>query len=186
MNSTQLWILSVQTCQWWNAVIVQAKRFFDILDDEHGSTPWDMNDKSSVFIAERMFLIVAIYHAIENLQKLDIEMQRVNDYSLSEVLSAIDAVAPLDDIKSLRDMNIHNLDYLVEEGRRQDQFRSIITEGKYTVHTTAAWTVVHGDAKMILIGKVQIDKLILAMKEQLPVVQKRTKEIYESTLYSQS
>lgn len=183
MNSTQLWTLSVQTCQWWNAVIVQAKRFFSILDDEHGGTPWDDGDSNSLFIAERMYLIVAIYHAIENLQKLDIEMQRINDYSLSEVLNAIDAVAPLEDIKSLRDMNIHNLDYLVEEGRKQDQFRSIITEGEYTIHTTAAWTVVHGDAKMILIGKVQIDKLILAMKEQLPTVQKKTKEIYNSTLY---
>lgn len=184
MNSTQLWILSAQTCQWWNAVMVQAKRFFDILDDEHGGTPWDNGDNNSMFIAERMFLIVAIYHAIENLQKLDIEMQRVNDCSLSDVLNAINAVTPLDDIKNLRDMNIHKLDYLVEEGRKQNQFRSTITEGEYTIHTTAAWTVVHGDAKMILIGKVQIDKLILAMKEQLPVVQKRTKEIFESTLYS--
>lgn len=162
---------------------IAGQTFFDILDDEHGGTPWDDGDSNSLFIAERMYLIVAIYHAIENLQKLDIEMQRINDYSLSEVLNAIDAVAPLEDIKSLRDMNIHNLDYLVEEGRKQDQFRCIITEGEYSIHTTAAWTVVHGDAKMILIGKVQIDKLILVMKEQLPTVQKKTKEIYNSTLH---
>ena len=39
MTSTQLFILSMQTCQWWNAVFIQAKRFFDILESDHGGTP---------------------------------------------------------------------------------------------------------------------------------------------------
>ena len=36
MTSTQRYLLAYQTCQWWNAVFVQAKRFFDVLDENHG------------------------------------------------------------------------------------------------------------------------------------------------------
>ena len=67
MNSTQLWLLSYQACQWWNAVFVQANRFFDVLEKSHGGTPWDAGDENSMFLAERMFLIVALHHAIEDL-----------------------------------------------------------------------------------------------------------------------
>ena len=74
MTSTQLFILSMQTCQWWNAVFIQAKRFFDILESDHGGTPWDEGNSNSMFVAERMFLITALHHAIENLQKLNIEL----------------------------------------------------------------------------------------------------------------
>lgn len=182
LTSTQLWILSIRTCQWWNAVFVQAKRFFDELDSNHGVTPWDNEGTNCMCIADRMFLIVAIYHALENLQKLDMELQNENDYSMSVVLEAINSVAPLEDIKNLRDMNIHGLDYLMEKGRKQDQYRCIVTEGRYTVPTTAAWTVVHDDAQMILMGNVHVDKLLLVMKEQQPLVQAKTKEIFDSTI----
>ena len=64
MTSTQRYLLAYQTCQGWNAAFVQAKRFFDVLDENHGGTPWDQGDANSMFVAERMFLIMAIYHFI--------------------------------------------------------------------------------------------------------------------------
>lgn len=179
MTSTQLFLLAYQTCQWWNAVFIQAKRFFDVLEEEHGGTPWDDGDANSMFVAERMFLITAIYHAIENIQKLDVELQRVNDITLQKVLQKIEAVAPLNDIKNLRDMNEHGLDYLINKGRRQDQFRSSVKKDDYKILTTAAWTHVNGDAKMVLLGNVQIDKLLIVMKDQMPIVSEKTKEIFE-------
>ena len=185
MTSTQRFLLSYQTCQWWNAVMIQAKRFLDVLEDDHGGDPWS-NEKNSMFIAERMFLITAIFHAIEDLEKLDFELQRTGDNSLQLVLEAIEKVAPLADIKDLRDMNVHNLDYLMDEGRKQDQFRSTVTKDEFAIHTTAAWTIVHGDAKIMLLGNVEIDKLLATMKEQLSFVQAKTKEIFEKELISQS
>lgn len=179
LNSTQLWMLSCQTCQWWNAVFIQAKRFFDVLEKCHGETPWDNNDVSSMFLAERMFLIVALHHAIEDLEKLDIESQRTGDNSFKPVLQAIEAVAPLEDIKNLRDMNEHNLDYLVEKGRKQNEFRTVVNKNDTEILTTAAWTHINGDAKLFLLGNVEIDKLLFAMKQQLPVVQAKTKELFE-------
>ncbi len=178
MTSTQLFILSMQTCQWWNAVFVQAKRFFEVLESLHGGTPWDEGDSNSMFIADRMFLITAIYHAIEDLQKLDIELQRTHDISLQKVLQTIENVAALEDIKNLRDMNVHSLDYLVNKGKKQEQFHSTVKRNDYAILTTATWTHVHGDAKMILLGNVHIDELLLVMKKQLPIVRNKTKEIF--------
>lgn len=182
MTSTQRYLLAYQTCQWWNAVFVQANRFFDVLEKSHGGTPWDQGDANSMFVAERMFLIMAIYHAIEDLEKLDCECQRKGDASLELVLQAIGSVAPLEDIKNLRDMNEHNLDYLMDEGQKPNQFRSVVEKNGYAIHTTAAWTIVHGDAKTILLGTVEFDKLLLVMKEQLPFVQKKTKELFDKEL----
>ena len=184
MTSTQLFILSMQTCQWWNAVFVQAKRFFEVLEINHGGTPWDEGDANSMFVAERMFLITALHHAIENLQKLNVELQRKNDNTFQPVLDAIELVAPLEDIKNLRDMNEHGLDYLVDKGRKQDDYRKTVKKGDYRIHTTAAWTHVYGDAELILLGNVEIDKLLLVMKEQLPIVKAKTKEIFENSLYA--
>ena len=55
---------------------------------------------------------------------------------------------------------------------------------KYTFYTTAAGTIVHGDAKTMLLGNVEIDKLLAAMKEQLPFVQEKTKKVFENELIS--
>lgn len=181
MTSAQRFLLSYQTCQWWNAVFIQAKRFLDVLEDDHGGDPWS-NEKNSLFIAERMFLITAIFHAIEDLEKLDSELRHQGDESLQIVLQAIEKVAPLQDVKNLRDMNEHTLDYLLEMGRKQDQYRSTVQKEEYTFHTTAAWTIVHGDAQTMLLGNVEIDKLLVAMKEQLPLVQEKTKEVFEREL----
>lgn len=183
MNETQLFILSMQTCQWWNAVFIQAKRFFEILESDHGGTPWDEGNANSMFVAERMFLITALHHAIENSQKLNIELQRNNDNTFQTVLDAIETVASLQDIKNLRDMNEHGLDYLVDKGRRQADFRKTVKKGDYEIHTTAAWTHVHGDAKAILLGTVAIDNLLLVMKSQLPIVKEKTKQIFDKSLY---
>ena len=133
MSSTQLFLLAYQTCQWWNALFIQADRFFEVLESDHGGTPWDPGIGNSMFIADRMFLITALFHAIENLEKLNTELQRKGDTSLQAVLQAIEKVASLQDIKNLRDMNVHSLDYLMEEGRRQDKFRATVEKNGYTI-----------------------------------------------------
>lgn len=181
LNASQLELLSYRTCQWWNAVFVQARRFLDAFDADHGGDPWDEANKDVVLVPERMFFITAIHHAVEYLQKLNIELQRMGDLSLQTTLNSIEEVAPLKDIKNLRNMNEHGLEYLVEKGRNQDQFCSTVTKGRYKIQTNAAWTFVHGDAQTFLLGNVPIDKLLLVMKEQLPIVRIKTEEIFYRT-----
>ena len=70
MTSSQLFTFSTQTCQWWNAVFIQAKRFMDDLEHNDGGTPWDEKNENNMLVADRMFFITTLHHAIENLQKL--------------------------------------------------------------------------------------------------------------------
>ena len=178
-TNAQRMMLAHHTCQWWNAVFVEATRYFHTLDETHGDMPWEGCDENHMFIPERMFLIMAIYHAIENLQKLDIDLQRENDFSLQSILESIATVAPLQEIKNMRDMNEHSLDYLVEKGKRQSEYQMTTTHNGYKFLTTPSWTIVHGDAKVILFGNIRIDQLLMTMKELLPLVQSKTKEIFE-------
>ena len=183
LNSGQLNILSVQTCQWWNAVFIQARRFLDDLKNDHGGTPWENDETNSVFVADRLFLIVAVYHAIESLEKLSIELQRNNDTALTDVLSAIYAVVPSKNIADLRNMNIHGLDYLSGQGFGQNHYQSEVNDGQYKIITTAAWTYSNGETKSLYIGNVPIDKLLVAMKAQFPKVKEKTEEVFNRTLF---
>ena len=183
MTSTQLFILSMQTCQWWNAVFIQAKRFFDILESDHGGTPWDRDENYSLFGADRMFLIIAIHHAIEDLQKLNIELQRDNDISIQFVLDNIEKVAPWEDVKNLRDMNIHDLDYLVEKGQKQEKFCSKVKIGDSETLITAAWTHINHDENVVLVGKIKIKELLSVMETHFPFIRQKTKQIYDETLF---
>ena len=178
MTGGELFWLAYRTCQWWNAVIIQGKRFLDVLGDDHGGIPWG-NDKNCMFVAERMFLITAIYHAIVNLQKLNIELKRDNDISMENVLDEIEKVVAFEKIKNLRDMNEHDLDYLVKMGRKQQDYVSFVEKDGVKIVTSAAWTHINDDEEMILLGNVEIDKLLLAMKKQLPIVSNKTKEIFD-------
>lgn len=182
MTSTQLFILTQQVCQWWNAVFIQSDRFFNMLNISHGGTPWDNSENNSMFVADRMFLIIAIYHAVEDLQKLNIELQRNNDTSLQLILEDIEKIAPWSDLKDLRDMNVHNLDYLVNKGKKEKDFRSTVKIGNNEILTTAAWTHINHDENVILIGKIRIQELINVMKRHFPFVSVKTKQIYEKTL----
>lgn len=185
MTPNQLFILSLRAYQWWESVFVQAKRFFDALEKDSGGTPWDENSPHNLMVAERMFLITALHHVVEAVEKLNAELLRNNDDSLDNVIQAIDAVVPIQNIKDLRNMNEHSIEYLVEKGHKQDSFRTTIQTDHYNLLTTASWTIVLGDEQKVMIGNVPVDKLLVIMKEQTPIVRQKTKEIFENSLKRQ-
>lgn len=123
-------------------------------------------------------LAITIHHAIEDLEKLNIEMSRAGDHSLQAVLDTIDKTVPLQNILDLRNMNEHGLDYMIEEGYKQKQFVSIAENNGYSIQSTAHTTVCVGEANLLAIGKVNIDQLLRVMKDQLPFVRQKTKEIF--------
>lgn len=176
MTNKQLAMLAHQTNQWWTAVFVQADRFFDALENDKGKELW--TDTGNMFIPERYFLITAIYHAIEDLQKLDIELRRTNDFSLKATWDSIMAVTPFQDIKNMRDMNEHSLDYLIDKGQKQNQYNMEVTENGMKIVLNPAWTFIHGKKKIFLFGNVKIDKLLIAMKEVSIVVYMKTEEVF--------
>lgn len=182
MNYSQLWVLSYQTLCWWKAVFIQGEKFIDKLENDSEVDPWaSENDAVCPFPVERMFFITALYHAIEYLEKLHMEIGRDGDQTLQSVLDGIAAVTPLDDIKNLRNMNEHQIEYLMEKGHNQEKFQTEVRKGGYVIHTAATVTFVHGDIPVALIGNVEFDRLLLVMKEQFPLVKKKTKEVYNRT-----
>lgn len=173
----QLVHLAHQTCQWWSAVFIQAERFLTAMESNNGRLPWE--EGSTILIPERMFLITALHHAIEGLQKLDIELQRINDFSLQPVLEAVEKVVSVQDLVTLRNMNEHNLDYMIGEGNRQEKYETVLQAGDYKVATNAAWTVMIGSENVFSLGDVRIDQVLEVMKEQKQVVFHKAQEIVE-------
>lgn len=182
MTGRQIAFLAYQTCEWWNEVIIQGRRFLRAFNSDHWIEPWEEKDSECSLNVERVMLAITIHHAIEDLEKLNIEMSRAGDHSLQVVLDAIDNTVPLQNIHDLRNMNEHGLEYMIEEGNKQKQFVSIAENNGYSVKTNAHTTVCVGEAKLLAIGNVNIDKLLLAMKEQLPFVRQKTKEIFEQEI----
>lgn len=170
--------LAYQTFQWWREVFIQGRRFLDALDADTEDDPWTGNSPIGSFVAEKLFLITAIHHAIEHLEKLDYEMVRFGPSPFTQVFFEIEKVAPLEDIRNLRNMNEHSLDYLAGTGYMQDRYQSIVGRNGVSFITNAAWTIVHSGANILLVGNVPIDCLLSTMKEQFPYVQSKTKEIF--------
>lgn len=178
MTNDQLRIYVYHTCQWWNAVFVQGRRFLDAFEKEQGVDPWTEEGQTRIFVPERMFFISAIFHAIEGLEKLDLELRRTNDYTFSTVLEKIRSVVPWEDIKALRNMNEHSASYLVNEGFKQNEFIRTYRKDEHKVQIPANWTYLNGNNDTFLLGNVPVDKLIAVMKEQNDVVRNKAKEIF--------
>ena len=180
MTPRQLGRLAYQTCTWWNALFVQMDRCTQAMEKREFNWPFDGSSTadSTMITADRLFLIHAIYHAVEGIEKLDIELRRRDDPSFQPVLEAICSNAALEDIKDLRNMNEHNLSYLVGTGHAQERFASTVRAGNHTIRTNAFWSVIIGSTDTFLCGNVHIMKLLDAMKAQLPLVRRKTEEIF--------
>ena len=150
-----------------------------MLKNSHEMDPWaSENDAICPFWVERMFFITALYHSIEYIEKLHMEISRNGDQSLQGVLDQISSVTPLKDIQELRNMNEHEIEYLMGKGHKQEKFQTEVRKGEYVIHTAATVTFVHGDIPVALIGNVEFDKLLEVMREQFPFIKKKTEELF--------
>lgn len=170
--------LAYNTCQWWNAVFVQAERFFDMFQRHSWTEPWDEKDKKEIYIPERMFFITAISHALEYTQRMNTELQKKGDFSLQNVLDMIYSSNAPKDLKNLRNMNEHSLDYLLGEGNCQIQFTSEVKVDNVRIQISAHDTFSDGKEKILRFHNVDIIQLLVTMKEQQPVVREKTKSVF--------
>lgn len=182
MTDSQLSYLALHTCQWCKAVIKQGQRFLNTLQQSRGDEPWDENEQSSMFLADKVFLITAIYHAIVNLERFNYELEQRNDLSFHTILETIGTQEERRKIKKWRNMNEHDLDYLTGRGNEQNKFISKVNKGTYQFETNAFITFIHGDAKLFLVGDIEIDKLLMKFKDNLLPIQEKTKEVFYRTL----
>lgn len=152
-------------CQWWNAVPIQAQRCLNLLGSSSGKLPWEEENLMCSFLPERIFLILAINHAIKGIEILDKHLKSEGNTSLSLILREIEKVASIEDIRDLRNMNEHSLDYIADEGRDKQKFQ----------RTSPLWTVC---TTKIIFGNVDISALIDCMNRLLPSVRNALEEIF--------
>lgn len=177
MTNQQLYMLALQSGQWYNAVLEQAHRFLDAFDSTHGQFPWD--DDPGIYPAEKVFLITAINHAIRHLERLDYELKKRGDTSFDHLLSLIASVEERKQIKEWRNMNEHDIEYLAGEGRNQQNFISVVEKNGQHFRIDAFSTFLHGGIGVFTIGNIEINKLLLNFKENRSEILKKVEEVFE-------
>ncbi len=170
LANRELALLANRCCQWWNITFIQAKRFLEVLDNGDGVAPWDNDENKNNLIPERALLIISIFHALEDVIKLNIELKRSNNLELQYSVDEIEKVVSIKEISDLRNMTEHGLEYMLGEGHKQEKY----------IQTNANWTIINGTQNCFLLGNVPIDKLLIVMKEQHIKVKNITKTVFES------
>lgn len=176
ITNYQLYMLAVQTGQWYNAVLTQWSRFLDAFNTTHGQLPWD--NKPSAFLTEKMFLITAIHHATQHLEKLNEKLEEHGDSSFQPLLEKIATKEERNKIKKWRNMNEHGMEYLVGEGKFPGDNISTVKKGKYKFKIDAAMTLVHRGIGVFMVGSIEIDKLVLKFKDNQSEILKNLEEVF--------
>lgn len=146
------------------------------VDDE--KLPWEDSEITGMFLADKTFLITAIHQAIVHMECLNAELLLRGDTSFQPVLDAVAMEEQRKQIRIWRNMNEHSLDYMANSGHSQNEFTTDVEKGGYKFQTNAFITVIHGDAKLFLIGSIEIDKLLIRFKENMPQIQEKSKEVF--------
>lgn len=132
-----------------------------------------------MFLAEKTFLITAIHHAIVNMERLNAELIYRGDTSFQNVLDSVATEEERKQIRIWRNMNEHDLDYLSGNGNYQKEFITTVEKNGYRFQIDAFTTLVHGGAKLFLIGGIEIGQLLSRFKENMPQIQKKSEEVFE-------
>lgn len=180
MTNHQLYMLANQSGQWYNAVLEQGKRFLEAFDSTQGQFPWD--DESHMFLAEKVFLITAINHAIRHLERLDYELKERGDTSFDRLLSLIASAEERKKIKEWRNMNEHDIEYLAGEGRNRQNFISVVEKNGQHIGIDAFSTFLHGGIGVFMIGNIEIDKLLLNFKENRSEILKKVEKVFDKAI----
>lgn len=118
--------LAIRTCEWCQAVLHQGRRFFEAFEQLHGEDPWENDKYSCMLMADRLFLVTAIFHAVEYLESFNKELIERGDESFCAILDAVATQETRQKIRELRNMNEHARAYAMGEGRKQEKFTTNI------------------------------------------------------------
>lgn len=176
ITNWQLEHLVFQSGQWYNSVLVQGKRFLDAYDATHGQLPWD--NESIIYLPEKMFLITAIHHTIQHLEKLNQELKDRGDLSFDPFLEEIATSEERSKIKNWRNMNEHGVEYLIGKGRYPGKNISTVEKNGYKLKIDASMTFIHGGIGGFWVGGIEIDKLLLKFRENQSKTLKKLEEIF--------
>lgn len=97
----------------------------------------------------------------------------------------MDAIATLEErkkIRTWRNMNEHDIDYLMGQGNQQKEFIKTIKVKEYSFKTHAFATIIYGDANLFLVGEIEIGMLLEKFKNNLPSICEKTRQVFEELI----
>ena len=181
MTARELAEIAVRTCQWTHIFQVQVKRFLEDFDRKgDGVFPWEGDDEMSLFAGDRIFMISAIQHVINGLDYMKSELRLRNESTeqIEEILNHIAAEETRNNIKLLRNMNEHDIEYMAGNGRKQDQFVRQLKKNGIEYSINAHWTFIDGKNKVFLIGNIDVIALAKEVKKQSRNIDKLCSELF--------
>lgn len=177
MNISKAYVeeLAARTCRWWNASLMQNKRFLEALSKKQTINPWQKKGAHDTAPIERYYLIMSIHQALDNLHRLA-EERREHCEAITEILEDIYSITSWDEINNLRNMNEH-IEYVLGKGNKQKEFGTSFLVGEERRLTTAAWTHIDENG-VIWLGNVNASALLMKMEKHHEDIRRITKQVY--------
>lgn len=76
-------------------------------------------------------------------------------------------------------MNEYDIEYMTENGRKQDQLQRQFKKNGVTYSINAQWTFVDGEKEVVLIGNIDMIALASAVKNEIKNIDKICSQIFE-------
>lgn len=159
--------LAYETAVWYQSSFLQACRFVKAAKKEGFEDPfvlpWETKDKLP-FLAEKLFFICSIKQAFEDIKSLNVLLLYHGDNRMDKFKKGLlDEGNLYDRIKVLRNSNEHKIDYMLGEGRQQNQFeRDINTDLGSLITNEHMYVHIGKDA---FLGEVPLMEMLRQMKK---------------------
>ena len=159
--------LAYETAVWYQSSFLQACRFAKAAKKEGFEDPfvlpWETKDEVP-FLAEKLFFICSIKQAFEDIKSLNALLLYHEDKRMDKFKKGLlDEGNLYDRIKVLRNSNEHKIDYMLGEGRQQNQFERDINADLGSLTTNEHMYVHIG--KDAFLGEVPIMEVLRQMKK---------------------
>lgn len=180
MTAREVATIAIRTCQWAHIFQIQVRRFWeDWYRESDGYYPWDGDDENSIFVGDRIFMISAIQHVIDGLVCLKDELlsRGESGEKIERILNNIVGGDIKNNLKLLRNMNEHDIQYISKKGRKRNQFESLVSKNQVNYYTNAHWTIEDRKNGNFFIGNIDLRALEDSVKEQIGNIDKMCSKI---------
>lgn len=111
--------------------------------------------------------------------KKELNIRNESTKEIEAVLKEIAGEEIRRDLKLLRNMNEHDIEYMTENGRKQDQLQRQFRKNDITYSINAQWTFVDGEKEVFLIGNIDMIELAKSVKKQIKNIDNICRQIFE-------
>ena len=142
-TGTQIGHLAHDAAAWFQAFYLQTDRLFCHGDCENDcfKIPWNKGDRFQP-VVERHFWVTTLYHTLESIEALNVALIAHGDNRLQTLKTAIlDADRFQEMRRKLRNETEHYIEYFIGEGRKQNEFETMITTPMGEMRTDSHWLV---------------------------------------------